>query len=282
MRCFRIEQKEIPEYIAFFPEEILPLLTENNHDLHFIGAEFLGEPYGALVWEKTIVGGVLHSIYVKPMGRRLGLGRAMMRELSVQMVKEQCAELTFTYEVWDERVSLTPFFTACGAFLKMSEMPLGVTSLGEATEKLKKYGVLHTGERCKPIYRLTLSEFLACKKWLLQELAVPLRRYEEMSPASYVIFENSVLKGAILLREYDGKIGLEYCWNNTGNPLVLMQLFSAAIADLSKQYLPDTLIEMVLATEQGEQLFRKLIGNPDGQVLLCLGTFGPQPLRLLQ
>lgn len=281
MKCFRIKQEQLFEYMVFFPKEMLPLLTGKNQDLHFIGVEFLGEPYGALIWEKTVVGGILHSIYVKPMGRRLGLGKAMMRELSVQMVKERCAELTFTYEEWDERVSLTPFFTACGAFLKMSEMPLGVTSLGEAAEKLKNHGVVYTDERCRPVYRLTPSELLVCEKWLLHELAVPLRRYEEKRPASYVILEDGVLKGAMLLREYDGKIGLEYCWNGSGQPLVLVQLFSAVVAELSRQYTPDTPIEMVLASTQGEQLFRKLIGNADGRVLLCLGTFSPQPLRLL-
>ncbi len=277
MKCIELGFDSIPEWASFFPFEVFAILMRRKESLHIIGAEFLGEPQGALVWEKINNEAIIRSIYVHPDVRRLGLGTALMAELSAQLVKYRCQMATISYTEHGEQMMLTPFLTSCGTIMDSVDMPLGSVDLDTASTMLESYSINKTTKNVFKIHTLGNSQRHIFREWLSSHTGESPDRYFSDKPASFVCMNDDNIIGALLFSDHSTALMLDYCWISPENPAVMKYILFTAVDSLKKQYSPDMLLDMFLSTPQSENLFEHMFGEVKDTVTFQSGTFFPQP-----
>ncbi len=253
------------------------MLMGGNSHFKALGVTFLGDPAGGIAWESGKTEGILHSIYVRPAVRRLGLGSAMIAALSERMLEENCRRMTVSYAMQGERSLLTPFLIQCGFVMDSMEMPLGVVTLEQIGQAMQEQHIFGKSVDCRPLSRLTSRERHLCREWLLQQTGELLERYAGSEPDSFVYMREDRIRGILLLRRQKETIALDYCWVASDSKPSVISLFSCAAERLCAQYPKETRLEMILSLPSARRLFEHLLGEPKETIKLCRGAFLPMP-----
>lgn len=273
MNCVVLMPGEIADWAACFPQELFTELMMQKEGLHALGVSFLEEAQGALVWEERPQGAEIKSLYIRPEARRLGLGSALLRHLQGELRKKwgDGAELLVSYIEDGERELLTPFLAQGGFLMEQVRCPMGEVALTELQNVLlPRLG----GARgnVKPLCQLPPKTHRICAQWLEEQLAAQLTPYLGKRPESFISLKEDEVQGAVLLREQENGISLDYCYAQTSQPQVLALLFEEAITHLAALYGPDTQIRMTLSTPQAQTLFEKLFGKAQQETVFCSGS----------
>lgn len=273
MNCKVLTLGEITDSAACFPQELFTELMLQKEGLHALGVFFLEETQGALVWEETVQGAEIRSIYIKPDARRLGLGSALLRCLQKELQKKQSAgaELSISYIEDGERSLLTPFLAESGFLMEQVRFPQGEVTLAQLQETLlPRLGGAR--ENTKSLYQLLPKSHRICAQWLKEQLDAQLTPYLGKRPESFIFIEKDEVQGAVLLREQENAISLDYCYVKANRPRTIALLFAQAITHLGTLYAPDTQIRMTLSTPQAQRLFEKLFGTAKQETIFCSGS----------
>lgn len=273
MNCKVLTPGEITDWAVCLPQELFTDLMLQKEGLHALGVSFLEEMQGALVWEETVQGAEIRSLYIRPDARRLGLGSALLRCLQKELKKKQSdgAELSVSYIEDGERSLLTPFLAQGGFMMEQVRFPQGEVTLAQLQETLLPRLVGARGN-VKPLYQLLPKFHSICAQWLKEQLGAQLTPYLGKRPASFIFIEKDEVQGAVLLREQENAISLDYCYAKANQPQALALLFVQAITHLGTLYAPDTQIRMALSTPQAQILFEKLFGTARQETIFCSGS----------
>ena len=282
MEIIQLKQESLSEWAQFIPKELFVEWMYGRHHLHAVGITFKDEPQGALSWEEKGNEWVLRSIYIHPEYRHLRLGSELVAYLSEEMKKKNCEQLSISYEPEGEREILTPFLQRCGFMMETMALPLGVTTLEKVIEVLKKHDAFRKKKGgIRTLEQLSKRERYLCNEWLLQEIGESISPYVQELPASYVIMKADELTGILLFSEQQHTISLDYCWVRQDCMASFFPLLAVAANDFYGHYPEDTRIEMILSTEQVQNLYTRLLGEEREAVILCKGHFSPVPKEIL-
>lgn len=271
MKIISLGQNSIRDWEEFLPEEIVTELMRTDCNMHAAGVTFLREPQGAIVWEEKEDEWLLHSIYIPPVSRRLGLGSELVSYVTEKMADKNVERLSVLYDPRGERVTLTPFLRNCGFMVEPYELALGVTTLQEVTASLRAYDDFRGSRRCRPLHQLSQSERELCGQWLLEKTGENIRHYLEKSPESFVLMRDHTVAGMMLFREQSGVISLDYCWISPDVTDGFFTMAAEAIDSLNDCYSGDTGMEMVLSTDQAEKLYSHLLGEKREHIAIYKG-----------
>ncbi|MCR5251294.1 MAG: GNAT family N-acetyltransferase [Lachnospiraceae bacterium] len=261
MRYRSLDEMDKERIRKLFPEELaLPIA---KGELRGGVACFAGEPAAAAAWrrDKEEDYGELLSLYVLPEARRLGLGSALLSAIVREMRDDKRKGISFRYGDQADRSALTPFFNDRGFETTVTEMPLGRVSLREIRDAFAKKGFdrLPDGGVC--VFDLPKPERLEIRKELTALSGEDEDEYDREWPGCYVIRDGKKLRSVVFLREErEGVLSLDHLFHN-GNPKELTGLLGAAVKRMLTHYPEDMMIEMLLATQQGEKLYTGLFGE---------------------
>lgn len=281
MKLVDLDQNSLFDWAGFLPEETFIELMNGTRHMNALGVEFLDEPQGAMCWEEKEDEWILNSIYIHPKSRRLGLGRELIAALSEKMKNKNCQELSVSYEQAGERETLTPFLRRCGFMMETMELPLGVTTLGDAIASLQEHQAFKKKGRFKRFDQLSKRERYVCNQWMLEEIGERITSYLQESPSSFVLLKDDEIAGMILLSEQQKTISLDYCWIRQDSTASFLSMLAVAANDLYAKYPVEIPMEMILSTDQADQLYTRLLGGKREQIILCKGSFSPLPQELL-
>lgn len=273
MKIIPLEKDSLSDWEKFLPEEIVAELMDTDGHMHAAGVTFLREPQGAIAWEEKGDEWILHSIYISPISRRLGLGSELVSYLTENMATKGVERLSVTYDPQEERVTLRPFLINLGFMVEPYELTLGVTTLKEAAEALQKYDGFQKSSNCKPLHQLSQSERELCNQWLLEKTGVSIKHYLGMIPESFVLMREHLVAGMMLMREQSEEISLDYCWASPDASGGFLSMAALAVASLKKLYPGNTRMEMILSTDQAEKLYSHLLGEKREYITICQGYF---------
>lgn len=273
MKIISLEQNSISDWEEFLPEEIVTELMRTDCDMHAAGVTFLREPQGAIAWEEKGDEWLLHSIYISPRSRRLGLGSALVSHVTEEMADKDVERLSVSYDPQGERVTLTPFLINRGFMVEPYELTLGVTTLKEVTASLRKYDDFQRSRSCRPLHQLSQSERELCGQWLLEKTGESIRHYLKKSPESFVLMRDHTVAGMMLFRDQSGVISLDYCWISPDVSEGFLSMASVATDSLNDCYPGNTRIEMVLSTGQAEKLYSHMLGEKREHIMICKGHY---------
>ena len=155
--------------------------------------------------------------------------------------------------------------------MEQARFPQGEVTLAQLQETLlPRLG----GARgnVKSLYQLLPKFQRICAQWLKEQLGAQLTPYLGKRPASFIFIEKDEVQGAVLLREQENAISLDYCYVKANQPQTLALLFSQAITHLGTLYAPDTQIRMTLSTPQAQKLYEKLFGTAKQETIFCSGS----------
>ena len=279
VRCEVLDGASAPRWAACIPPELFRQVMVGR--LRALGAIFLGKPQGALVWEPGQPEGTVHSIYVRPAARRLGLATALVAELGEEMARAGCNRVWLTYARQGARTLLDPFLLQAGFSLAAETFPLGTATLEETADALARQRITPRSGGCATLEELTKGERFRFSGWLREQTGLSLYHYVEQGPASYVLMDRETPQGALLFRGGPEGLSLDYCWVASGRPSALAKLLARAIGDLCRHYPPETPLDMILSTPQGEGLYTHLLGQPTHTITLCRGGYAPLPRWML-
>ena len=279
MRCQKLDSASAPRWAACIPPELFCQVLAGK--LRALGAIFLGKPQGALVWEPGQPEGTVHSIYVRPAARRLGLATALVAELGEEMARAGCNRVWLTYARQGERTLLDPFLLQAGFSLAAETFPLGTATLEETADALARQRITPRPGGCATLEELTRGERFRFSGWLREQTGLSLYHYLGQGPASYVLVDRETPQGVLLFRGGPEGLSLDYCWVASGHPAALAKLLARAIGDLCRDYPPETPLDMILSTPQGEGLYTHLLGRPTHTITLCRGGYAPLPRWML-
>lgn len=282
MKLVVLDQKVLPDWAGFLPEETFIELMNGRRHMYALGVEFSDEPQGAVCWEEKEDEWILNSIYIHPKSRHLGLASELIAALSEKMQNKNCQNLSVSYEQAGERETLTPFLCRRGFMIETMELPLGVTTLEKVIAVLKKNDAFRKKKgRIRTLDQLSKRERYLCNEWLLQEIGESISSYVQELPASYVIMNEDELTGILLFSEQQHAISLDYCWVRQDCMVNFFPMLAVAANDFYGHYPVDTRIEMILSTEQVQNLYSRLLGEEREAVILCKGHFSPVSKELL-
>lgn len=280
MEITPLSRENLADWAACIPPELFTELFGGS-GLRAIGASFLGEPCAAAVWEPRENSGVLHSLYVQPHARRLGLGGELMASLSEELRAAGLRRLSLSYAEEGERRLLTPFLLWCGCSVEAEELSLGVSTVGKAAEAARRLRLPPGAENGRALRELSPLELRACAACAAQRTGLSLRRYLGEKPESFACMREEGAAGLLLLSTKGEAVAVDYCWAAPRAASALPRLIALAAASLRERYAPETRLEAVLSTEEAARLFGRLLGAERETVTLCGGSFVPLPRRLL-
>ena len=282
MKLVVLDQKVLPDWAGFLPEETFIELMNGRRHMYAMGVEFFDEPQGAMCWEEKENEWILNSIYIHPKYRRLGLGSELIAALSEKMKNKNCQDLSVSYEQAGDRETLTPFLCRCGFMMETMELPLGVTTLADAIASLQEHHAFKKKGRVKSFVQLSKRERYLCNQWMSEEIGERITSYIQESPSSFVLLKDDEIAGMILLSEQQKTISLDYCWIRQDSTASFLSMLAVAANDLYAKYPVETPMEMILSTDQADQLYTRLLGGKRAQITLCKGSFSPLPQELLR
>ena len=282
MELIRLQRDTLSDWAGFIPEELFLELMRGGRHLYAVGVTFKDEPQGALCWEEKEKEWVLQSIFIHPEYRRLRLGSELVAYLSEEMKKKNCEQLSVSYEQAGERETLTPFLRRCGFMMETMELPLGVTTLADAIASLQEHHAFKKKGRFKSFDQLSKRERYLCNQWMSEEIGERITSYLQESPSSFVLLKDDEIAGMILLSEQKKTISLDYCWIRQDSTASFLSMLAVAANDLYAKYPVETPMEMILSTDQADQLYTRLLGGERAQITLCKGSFSPLTQELLR
>lgn len=262
MKFIEFEEAEISKAADLIPGEQRRLIAEKGADGGF--AVMAGEYIGAAVWRAADEVGELLSLYVLPEARRLGAGTLMMESVVRQMRAAKLKDISFKYSDMYDRTALTPFFNDIGFETDVVDMPLGSATLKEIAEGLIKNKADKAEAVGECLYDLPKKDSNAINEELYKISGQDMSIYDVQWPGTYVIrdTDGGIMGAAFMREEREDILSLDYLFNN-GSPKVLMGFLKKIVTRLDDHYGPDTRMEMLLATDEGEKLFESLIGDAE-------------------
>lgn len=281
MKRVVLDAQNLDIWASCFSAELIERLKkanegENKH-IYAMGIEFLGQPQGAVCWELQAEGAILHSIYIKPDFRRLGLGNELMTGLAEKLQEYSYGEMTVSYIQEGELQSLTPFLIQCGFEMEVASFPEGTVTLEQVNSGLLK-GLHEKSNKytCRPLNELTPDELQICREFMQDEMEMSIELYLNPQPVSFVAVSDNQLQGILLMRQKGEDLYLDYCWIRQGDSVTLVRLFINSMDSLNSHYAAETRIHMLLSTPQAGQLYHHLFGQPQRNSTFCSGTWQPQ------
>ncbi len=276
MESRRLNQAELEAAMHLIPESARRILPERNTEV--LGAEFLEEICGVLVWEASGPEGILHSLYVAPEARRLGLGTSLMQLLSREMLRLKVESCDFGFDVTDETEGMLPFLASVGAFYETMELPMGTVTAGEGRAALERFGFGNAGcESVRNIRELSGSETGILSEWMREHTEQSLLPYLSGMGLSQVSLRGGKVDGVLLVSD---ALRFDYLWcDPESSPKVMAGLLWGAFAQMKQMQVPDDAeLTMLLATPESQQLFGKLLEQTGRAALQCGGSYAIRDL----
>lgn len=273
MNLITLNRTILPEWAAYLPEELFVSLMHGTPDLHALGVTFSEQNVGAICWSQTSIGWTLHSIYITREARRLGLGYELLAQLIRQMKEQHCPQLSLTYEPEGERNTLTPFFINCGISLETVRIPTGSVCFSEALTALEERNADKKHPSFQTLMQLSKHERYLCSKWFAEKTGEQLHPYFAPRIDSFVLLRDAQVQGMLLFREQPHSLQLSYCWIAPEQRAIFLPFLYKALRQVSATHLTQPVLEMLLATEQSQQLYERLLGSPTAYTTLITGQF---------
>ncbi len=273
MRYESIDKDNIKLYAGMIPVETEPLIFHKK--THAYAAVFAESPVGAAVWSESDKDGYgrLLSLFVLPEARRMGIGSFLLETVMGKMIELGMEGIVCRYSDSGDRALLTPFFNELGIETNVASVPLGRVSLLEAAKAVRNIpgAGKETGISSA---KLTGREKNSVCRWIEELSGEDPIEYLNGNSESFFVLEGDSVKSALLFRREDEEtLSLDYALSS--DPKTLIGLLSHALRVYAGHYPKETRIDMLLATESGFGLYKKLFGDTDlvARVAECRQNF---------
>ncbi len=253
MSAFVMDKEEVDDFRQLIPPEFYE--GAKRGQFFCIGGDFMEEPAGALVYEKTKGGNLLRSIYVKEDFRRLGIASDMMEVLGDDPV-------FFTYEATGDRAALEPFFDAMDIDTRRIDCPMCYLSLKDIEKNLEMFGVFDVEEKGTAFAELDLIQRKSVMQWMVQNLNERGEAYEWIHPDSTFLMEGKKVKACVLISEMEpGLLSVDLVYSEYKDFRKLMGLFAHIFINIQIDYPKNPNVRMIMTTDSGKKLYEKIFGN---------------------
>ncbi len=272
MTIEKVTGSRINDYLAFIPSEIYPEIEKNRCSV--TGALLFEKPCGAAVWSAAQGDGTgrLLSLYVDPPCRRIGAGKLLLDSVKAEMADKKVSEIGFSFALTGDRCMFVPFFEDVDVATEYTRYPFGIKTLSKTVKALENKGINQTAPVGKAVNDLNREEKNRLSGWLYENFGQDLSLYMGDDPSSFAFIDGGKVKAALFLSKEDEEtLSLDYVYNDGSDPKTLMGLFRTACDKLSDKYKGTTMIEMMLASDESEHLFKGLFGDPEGFMDVCSG-----------
>ncbi len=268
MDIVKIRSNEVREWIKFIPLDILS--GRNPGQVMMLGAQFLDQNAGAIVWSEDTDKANILSIFVDSGARRMGVGSALMRAMKDEILKKKIFLVEFEYSEEMEKALLTPFFKRFGGQIHENSFPLGLRTLKEVCRVLMLQKITPK-EECS-FSELSLQDKNVLHSFILEKTGMDPGVYLTSTPG-YVVFDGEKPCGVMLMRDNysEEMIYVDYLWAKN-NPRALARIISAAFKYcLNLPGKESRLVHFILATEESKKLYESFFGPVERSVGLCKG-----------
>ena len=259
-----LNMPEVDAYSRFIPEELF--FGAKSGEFSCIGGTFMDEPAGALVCEKLMGDAVLlRSIFVEEPYRRMSVATDMMELISDKRIY-------FTYEATGDRATLEPFFDAMDIDTEKLFCPMGYHFIGDVDERLTELGAYKVSECGTTFSDMKPDERKTVMKWMEAYCNERGEAYDWVHPDSSFLMADDTVQACVLLSEMEeGILSVDLVYIAPGgDPKKLMGLFARLMLNVQVDYPADTSVRMLMTTEEGRRLYKKLFG--DAKITLPIVT----------